>query len=94
MIISCELCFYLILEQSGNYSWYWLFITADWMPSGEATRKDKGEKVKFIGSYKLGHTLGKGSFCKVKLATHELSGQKVFITPTMWITWIILKYKE
>lgn len=32
-----------------------------------------------IGSYRLGKTLGKGSFGKVKLAEHELTGHKVAV---------------
>lgn len=32
-----------------------------------------------IGPYTLGRTLGIGSFCKVKLAVHELTGQKVAV---------------
>ena len=32
-----------------------------------------------IGSYVLGETLGKGSFGKVKLATHEITGHKVAV---------------
>jgi serine/threonine protein kinase len=36
-------------------------------------------KVSKIGPYKLGKTLGIGSFCKVKLATHEPTGQKVAV---------------
>eukprot|EP00659_Diplonema_papillatum_P018978 gene18978-29229_t len=32
-----------------------------------------------IGSYVLGETLGKGSFGKVKLATHEVTGHKVAV---------------
>ena len=53
------------------------------MPSGEGphieTNSDENteKKDKYVGSYKIGPTLGKGSFCKVKLATHEVSGQKV-----------------
>jgi Protein kinase domain len=38
-----------------------------------------GEKLTRIGAYKFGRTLGVGSFCKVKLATHEPTGQKVAI---------------
>lgn len=37
----------------------------------------KGEKVTVVGSFKIGRLLGKGSFCKVKLATHLISGQQV-----------------
>lgn len=36
-------------------------------------------KLTKVGNYKLGKTLGIGSFCKVKLATHEPTGQKVAI---------------
>lgn len=32
-----------------------------------------------IGSYRLGRTIGSGTFGKVKLAIHELSGQPVAI---------------
>jgi 5'-AMP-activated protein kinase catalytic alpha subunit len=32
-----------------------------------------------IGSYRLGRTIGSGTFGKVKLGTHELSGQPVAI---------------
>ena len=32
-----------------------------------------------VGDYKIGKTLGEGSFSKVKLATHA-NGEKVFVT--------------
>ncbi|KAL0484249.1 SNF1-related protein kinase catalytic subunit alpha [Acrasis kona] len=32
-----------------------------------------------IGSYRLGKTLGEGSFGKVKLAEHEITGHKVAV---------------
>jgi len=32
-----------------------------------------------IGSYRIGRTIGSGTFGKVKLATHELSGEPVAI---------------
>jgi serine/threonine protein kinase len=50
------------------------------MPFEEATsspKEEKGEKVTVVGSFKIGHLLGKGSFCKVRLATHIVSGQQV-----------------
>jgi len=36
------------------------------------------EKEEFIlGIYKLGKTIGEGTFGKVKLATHKITGEKV-----------------
>jgi serine/threonine protein kinase len=51
------------------------------MPFEEASSsykaaKNNGDSVTHVGSYKLLHLLGKGSFCKVKLATHIVSGQQ------------------
>ncbi|PRP74989.1 hypothetical protein PROFUN_07382 [Planoprotostelium fungivorum] len=34
-------------------------------------------KERMIGSYKIGETLGEGSFAKVKLGTHEKTGERV-----------------
>jgi hypothetical protein len=46
-------------------------------------------KVKTIGPYQLGKTLGRGSFCKVKLGVHHVTGAEVcdlfffgFLQPT------------
>lgn len=36
-----------------------------------------GKYVKCIGDYLLGKKLGRGSFCKVRLATHIQTGAKV-----------------
>lgn len=41
-----------------------------------AEEKDKEKK---IGYYLLGKTIGEGTFGKVKLATHTLTGEKVAI---------------
>ncbi len=37
------------------------------------------EKEKKIGNYILGKTIGEGTFGKVKLANHTLTGEKVAI---------------
>ena len=34
---------------------------------------------KFLSHYKLGATIGTGTFCKVKLATHLPTGQQVAV---------------
>jgi serine/threonine protein kinase len=34
-----------------------------------------------VGHYILGKSLGQGTFGKVKLGTHILTGEKVFINP-------------
>ena len=36
-------------------------------------------KQKKIGAYMLGKTIGEGTFGKVKMATHTLTGEKVAI---------------
>eukprot|EP01059_Diplonema_ambulator_P011387 TRINITY_DN21340_c0_g1_i1.p1 TRINITY_DN21340_c0_g1~~TRINITY_DN21340_c0_g1_i1.p1 ORF type:complete len:630 (+),score=167.51 TRINITY_DN21340_c0_g1_i1:55-1890(+) len=41
--------------------------------------KTEASQLFKIGSYVLGETLGKGSFGKVKLATHEVTGHKVAV---------------
>lgn len=47
-------------------------------PSNAANIQPQNEKKKvYIGNYKVGKTLGEGSFAKVKLAVHCLTGQKV-----------------
>lgn len=38
--------------------------------------KGKGQKVTIVGSFKIGRLLGRGSFCKVKLATNVITGQQ------------------
>mgnify|MGYP003405038799 CR=1 FL=1 len=40
---------------------------------------EEKEKEKKIGYYLLGKTIGEGTFGKVKLATHTLTGEKVAI---------------
>jgi 5'-AMP-activated protein kinase catalytic alpha subunit len=35
--------------------------------------------VTFVGNYKIGKDLGKGTFGKVKVGTHVLTGEKVAI---------------
>lgn len=35
--------------------------------------------ITYVGNYKLGRDLGKGTFGKVKVGTHETSGEKVAI---------------
>eukprot|EP01064_Diplonema_japonicum_P019188 TRINITY_DN2788_c0_g2_i2.p1 TRINITY_DN2788_c0_g2~~TRINITY_DN2788_c0_g2_i2.p1 ORF type:complete len:626 (+),score=75.62 TRINITY_DN2788_c0_g2_i2:59-1936(+) len=47
-------------------------------PNSTAANKETSQPFK-IGSYVLGKTLGKGSFGKVKLATHEVTGHKVAV---------------
>jgi len=47
--------------------------------SGAAAAVAQQPKVARVGNYRLGKTLGIGSFCKVKLAVHEPTGQKVAI---------------
>lgn len=43
------------------------------------TTAEGKEKEKKIGNYILGKTIGEGTFGKVKLATHTLTGEKVAI---------------
>lgn len=42
-----------------------------------ATSPTSGKQVKCIGDYMLGKKLGRGSFCKVRVATHIQTGCKV-----------------
>jgi len=42
-----------------------------------ATPHDKKKQEQRIGAYRIERTLGEGSFGKVKLATHNVTGQKV-----------------
>ena len=37
------------------------------------------EKLDRIGAYKLGRNIGSGTFCKVRLGTHQLTGKKVAV---------------
>lgn len=55
--------------------------------------KKKHEKTKSIGHYILGKAIGQGTFGKVKLGTHILTGEKVrkFIRVT-WGHRLPLKY--
>jgi carbon catabolite-derepressing protein kinase len=45
-------------------------------PASPGTPQADKKKV-YIGNYKVGKTLGEGSFAKVKLAVHSMTGQKV-----------------
>ena len=47
--------------------------------SSSSSSSSAPAKVLRVGDYKLGKVLGIGSFCKVKLATHEPTGAKVAI---------------
>jgi hypothetical protein len=49
--------------------------------SGSSETMIDGKKRKCIGNYTLGKKLGRGSFCKVRIATHNLTGCKVPYTP-------------
>ena len=44
-----------------------------------AGAQKKSEKTKSIGHYIIGKAIGEGTFGKVKLGTHILTGEKVFI---------------
>eukprot|EP01102_Stenamoeba_stenopodia_P007388 TRINITY_DN206_c0_g8_i1.p1 TRINITY_DN206_c0_g8~~TRINITY_DN206_c0_g8_i1.p1 ORF type:complete len:898 (-),score=181.60 TRINITY_DN206_c0_g8_i1:97-2790(-) len=44
-------------------------------PSGSAI----GRRIKVVGNYDLGRTIGKGQFGKVKIARHVLTGEKVAV---------------
>lgn len=37
------------------------------------------EGITYVGNYKIGKDLGKGTFGKVKVGTHSMSGEKVAI---------------
>ena len=65
-------CIYHISSQHSHIYFRMPFEEASSRP-----QEGKGEKVTVIGSFKIGHLLGKGSFCKVKLATHIVTGQQV-----------------
>ena len=41
--------------------------------------KKKDAKVRSIGHYQIGKTIGEGTFGKVKLGTHNLTGEKVAV---------------
>jgi serine/threonine protein kinase len=44
------------------------------------TKKNQNTtKITSIGGYTIGKTLGKGTFGKVKLGTHQLSGESVAV---------------
>lgn len=51
----------------------------DIRPSGAELKRqeEKSRASQRLGQYKIVKTLGEGSFGKVKLAVHEVSGQKV-----------------
>lgn len=46
-------------------------------PQGGNSPQPPGRRVKVIGNYDLGRTIGKGQFGKVKIARHVLTGEKV-----------------
>jgi hypothetical protein len=51
-------------------------------PSEHSSHNTPG-KPKYIGNYEIIKTIGEGSFAKVKLGIHRLTGQKVSFTLTM-----------
>ena len=50
-------------------------------PSKSNTDLTKSDRKTVIGNYEVSKSLGEGSFAKVKLATHRLTGQKVSAFP-------------
>ncbi|CAE8617304.1 unnamed protein product, partial [Polarella glacialis] len=46
---------------------------------GAMATPTKGMRAKSIGHYILGKTIGEGTFGKVKLGTHILTGEKVAV---------------
>ena len=51
------------------------------------------EQGKVIGNYILGKTIGKGTFGKVKLGTHILTGEKLNIIATEYYLYKIFTLK-
>lgn len=49
------------------------------MDPPDAQAEPNPQDNRCIGSYRLGRTIGSGTFGKVKLATHTFSGQPVAI---------------
>jgi serine/threonine protein kinase len=52
--------------------------------SKKSAGKKKHEKTKSIGHYIIGREIGQGTFGKVKLGTHILTGEKVIAHPP-WV---------
>lgn len=50
-------------------------------PTKSNTDLTKSDRKSVIGNYEVSKSLGEGSFAKVKLATHRLTGQKVNVSP-------------
>lgn len=47
--------------------------------NAQTTQPSSSQKTRSIGHYLFGKTLGEGTFGKVKVATHILTGEKVAI---------------
>ena len=43
----------------------------------EKGKDEEKEEEYILGNYKLGKTIGQGTFGKVKLGTHKMTGEKV-----------------
>jgi serine/threonine protein kinase len=47
------------------------------------SREQRSAPIKMIGNYTLQQSIGKGSMGKVKLATHNVTGEKVRVTKSI-----------
>lgn len=60
------------------------------MAQGANKKQKKHEKTKSIGHYIIGKAIGEGTFGKVKLGTHILTGEKVSEITFLFLLYIYI----